>query len=123
VSFIDPAGHIDPALLLTRIEAELSGCRTILGKVETAVETLLKSGNVAADDPLHIQEMQNIDLLDQILADLMLCLQDFAATPSIVAAAPARLSHVTRHTRLADLRNRLAGLAKAEDRGDGVELF
>lgn len=123
MSFIHPSGHIEPALLLSRIEAELSGCRTILGKVESAVETLLQSGNVAADDPLHIQEMQNIDLMDQILADLMLCLQDLGTTPTILAAQPARLGQVVRRTRLADLRNRLAGLSSPAHRGDGVELF
>lgn len=123
MSFLEPTGLVAPDLLLYRIEAELGGCRAILAKVENAVETLLKSGNVAADDPLHIIEMQNIDLLDQILADVMLCLQDMAGSDPIQSAPALRLGLVTRRTRLAALRNRLAGFAGAADDGDGVELF
>ena len=76
MSFLEPASQIAAGLLLHRLEQELAGCRTILVRVENAVETLLKSGNVALDDPLHIVEMQNIDLLDQIIADVMQCLLD-----------------------------------------------
>ena len=123
MSFLEPTGLVAPDLLLYRIEAELGGCRAILAKVENAVETLLKSGNVAADDPLHIIEMQNIDLLDQILADVMLCLQDLAGSESIQSAPALRLGLVTRRTRLAALRNRLSGFAGTVDDGDGVELF
>ena len=123
MSFLEPTSPIAAGLLLHRIGQELAGCRALLVKVENAVETLLQSGNVAPDDPLHITEMQNIDLLDQIIADVMLCLQDLAGTEAIAAAQGLRLSEVTRRLRLAALRNRLAGFATISDSGDGVELF
>ena len=124
MSYLDSQGYVSPNLLLHRIEMELGNCRVILAKVEMAVETLLQSEEVAADDPLHIVEMQSIDLLDQILADLMLCLQDLARSDSITTAHAIRLGAILRRTRLAGLRNRLAGSAETEvDIGDGVELF
>ena len=123
MSFLEPNGHVAPDLLLCRIETELAGCRTILASVENAVETLLKSGNVAPDDPLHIVEMQSIDLLDQILADLMLLLRDLAGSDVIAAAQPVRLGSVLQGIRLAALRNRLAGFAHLPDDSNGVELF
>ena len=123
MSFQESGGHIAAKLLLRRIEQELAGCRAILVRVETAVETLLKSGDVAADDPLHIVEMQNLDLLDQILADVMLCLQDMGSSDAIAATRALRLGDVTRRLRLAALRNRLAGHATIANPGNGVELF
>ena len=123
MSFQDPSSHVAADVLLHRIELELAGCRSLLVKVETAVETLLQSGNIPLDDPLHIVEMQNIDLLDQILADLMLFLQDLAASEPMTTSQPVRFSKVIRRIRLAALRNRLAGLAHATEDGDGVELF
>jgi hypothetical protein len=123
VSVLEPNSTVAPALLLHRIETELAGCRTILTNVETAVETLLKSGNVAQDDPLHIVEMQSIDLLDQILADLMLLLQDLADTDVIATAQAIRMGPVVHRVRLAALRSRLTGLASLPDDMDGVELF
>ena len=123
MSFLEPGGPIAPALLLLRIEAELAGCRSILAKVENSVETLLQSGNVAFDDPLHVAEMQSIDLLDQVLADLMLCLRDMSGTEAMTRAQPLRPGQVTRHMRLAALRSRLDGFVVAAEQGDGVELF
>lgn len=123
MSFQVPTSHIAASALLLRIEQELAGCRALLVKVETAVETLLRSGNVALDDPLHIAEMQNIDLLDQIIADVMLCLQDMAGSEAIESASSLRLGQITRRLRLAALRNRLAGYATVADHGNGVELF
>jgi hypothetical protein len=123
VSYQDPVSLVTADLLLHRIEAELVGCRSILAKIEYAVETLLQSGNVPQDDPLHIVEMQNIDLMDQILADLVICLQDLTAARSVDGTVPLRIAHVTRRMRLADLRDRLAGLTNAVRDGDGVELF
>jgi hypothetical protein len=123
VSYLEPNGTVAPALLLHRIEIELAGCRTILTRVENAVETLLKSGNIAQDDPLHIVEMQSIDLLDQSLADLMLLLQDLADTDVIATAQPVRMGPVMQRIRLAAMRSRLTGLAYLPDDTDGVELF
>ena len=123
MSFLEPNGTVAPAMLLHRIETELAGCRTILTRVENAVETLLKSGNVAQDDPLHIVEMQSIDLLDQILADLMLLLQDLADTDVIATAQAVRLGPVVHRIRLAALRSRLTGLVYLPDEIGGVELF
>lgn len=123
MSILDPAGHITASLLLRRVEAELGGCRVILAKIETAVETLLQSGNIAQDDPLHVVEMQNIDLLDQTIADLVTCLQDIASAPPIGTAQPLRVAHITRRMRLADLRDRLGGRTTPAERGDAVELF
>ena len=123
MSFQDIASHCAVDALLHRVSQELAGCRSLLVKVETAVETLLQSGNIAADDPLHIIEMQNIDLLDQILADLMLFLQDISASDPIIDAQTISMSQVVRRIRLAALRNRLTGLACAPDDSNGVELF
>lgn len=123
MSLLDPAGHITAALLLRRIEAELGGCRRLLAKIETSVETMLSRGHIAADDPLHVSEMQSIDLLDQTLGDLILCLQELASAPPIGTALPLRVAHITRRLRLADLRNRLGGRTTPEERGDDVELF
>jgi hypothetical protein len=123
VSFLEPGGTVAPGLLLTRIGSELGGGRAILAKVENAVETLLRSGNVAPDHPLHILEMQNIDLLDQILADLMLLFQGLADCDAIAAAQPLHLGPVLGRLRLAALRSRLSGFAPAPDSGEGVELF
>lgn len=123
MSILDPAGHITASLLLSRVEAELGGCRVILARIEAAVETLLQSGNIALDDPLHVVEMQNIDLLDQTIADLAICLQDIAAAPPIGTAQPLRVAHITRRMRLAGLRDRLGGRTTPAERGDAVELF
>ena len=123
MSFQEPGVHIAAPLLLHRIEQELAGCRLLLVRVETAVETLLKSAHVALDDPLHIVEMQNIDLLDQILADLVLCLQDLAGSDAVASVQTVRLSGVLRRLRLAALRSRLAGHATVADPGAPVELF
>ena len=123
MSFQEHGVHIAADLLLHRIEQELAGCRAILVRVETAVEALLKSAHVAQDDPLHIVEMQNIDLLDQIIADVMLCLQDLGGSDAVASAQTVRLSVVTRRLRLAALRNRLAGHATVADSGAAVELF
>lgn len=123
MSFLEPAGHVAPVLLLSRIATELSGARVILASVENAVETLLQTGSVAPDDPLHIIEMQSIDLLDQILADLMLFVGDLAESDSILTAHPVRLGSVIHRIRLAALRSRLAGIAYAPDDSTGVELF
>ncbi len=123
MSMLDQAGHITAALLLRRIEAELGGCRRLLAKIETTVETMLSRGPVAADDPLHVSEMQNIDLLDQSLADLILCLQELASAPPMGTALPLRVAHITRRLRLADLRDRLGGRITPAERGDDVELF
>ena len=123
MSFLDPAGHITAALLLRRIEAELGGCRSILARIESAVETLVKAGNIAQDDPLHLAEMQSIDLLDQTLADLVICLRDIASAPPIGTAQPLRVAHITRRMRLAELRDRLGGRTTPAERGDAIELF
>ncbi len=123
MSMLDPAGHITAALLLRRVEAELGGCRRLLSKIESSVETMLSRGHIAADDPLHVSEMQAIDLLDQSLADLILCLQELAAAPPIGTALPLRVAHITRRLRLADLRDRLSGQTAKPERGDDVELF
>lgn len=123
MSFQQHGVHIAADLLLDRIAQELAGCRAILVRVEHAVETLLKSGNVPLDDPLHIAEMQNIDLLDQILADVVLCLQDIVASHAIAETRDLPLGEVTRRLRLAALTNRLAGHAAIADSGNGVELF
>ena len=123
MSFQNFASHSTAGTLLHRLEHELDGCRSLLVKVENAVETLLQSGNIAADDPLHIIEMQNIDLLDQRLADLMLFIHDLSTTDPIIDAQTVRVSQVVRRIRLAALRNRLAGVAHAPDDSDGVELF
>lgn len=123
MSMLDPAGHITAALLLRRVEAELGGCRRLLSKIESSVETMLSRGHIAADDPLHVSEMQAIDLLDQSLADLILCLQELASAPPIGTALPLRVAHITRRLRLADLRDRLSGQVAKSGRGDDVELF
>lgn len=123
MSFQEHGVQIAADLLLHRIEQELAGCRAILVRVEMAVEALLKSAHVALDHPLHIVEMQNIDLLDQIIADVMLCLQDLGQSDAVASAQTVRLSVVTRRLRLAGLRNRLAGHATVADPGATVELF
>lgn len=123
MSFLEPASPVAPDLLLHRVQTELAGCRTILTRVENAVETLLQSGNVAPDDPLHIVEMQSIDLLGQILADLILFLQDLADSEAIVNAQPVRMGQVMHRIRLAALRSRLSGLTHSQDDSVTVELF
>ena len=123
MTMLDPAGHITAALLLRRVEAELGSCRRLLAMIESAVETMLSRGKVAPDDPLHVSEMQNIDLLDQTLGDLILCLQELASAPPMGTALPLRVAHITRRLRLADLRDRLSGRVTPVERGDDVELF
>ena len=120
---MDPADRISLAVVLQRIAGELAGCRGLLAKIESATETLIKAGHVADDDPLHIAELQNFDLLDQTLADLVLCIQDIAATPSAGKAQPLHIPPITRRMRLADLRDRLSGRPGAMARVDRVELF
>ena len=123
MAMLDPAGHITAALLLRRVEAELGGCRRLLAKIEASVESMLSTGQIAPDDPMHVSEMQGIDLLDQTLGDLILCLQAMASAPPIGTALPLRVAHITRRLRLADLRDRLGGRRTADERGVDVELF
>ncbi len=123
MSMLDPAGHITAALLLRRVEAELGGCRRLLAQIEASVETMLSRGSIAPNDPLHVSEMQSIDLLDQTLADLILCLQELASAPPIGTALPLRVAHITRRLRLADLRERLVGRGTAGERSAEVVLF
>lgn len=123
MSMLDPGQHVAASILLRRVEAELGTCRRLLTGIETMVETMLANGQVAPDDPLHVVEAQNIDLLDQMLADLALFLTALAAAPNLGVAQPLRLAHLTRSLRLDDLRDRLGG-TPLRSRGEGdVELF
>lgn len=109
--------------LLQRIAEELVQCQAILARIEHSVHLSL-DGPAAQVAPLSWQKnLQDIDLLEQNLGDLALCLSAIAEQPAMRAVADLNEAHVLGPLRLEDLRHRLHGKPERPERADPIELF
>jgi hypothetical protein len=109
-----------PASVLRRVAAELDGCQHLLTRIETAFHATRTEAN-----PLHgqhIGQVQDIDLLGQILADLTHVLLICSDEPSVRAAQQFENAEALSVLRLNDLRLRLAG-TPGKAPVDRVEFF
>ena len=114
---------IATAPLLQRIAIELLQCQAILSRIEHSVHVALDA--LAPLVPaLSLQKnMQDIDLLEQNLADLALCLSAVAAEPALQAAQDLNEAHVLGRLRLEDLRHRLHCWPSNAEPADQIEIF
>ena len=106
---------IATAPLVQRIAAELLQCRAILSRIEHSVHAALEATPPQVPALSWQKNMQEIDLLEQTLGDLALCLSALAAEPALRDAPDLRYAHVLGRLRLEGLRHRLHGRpARAE---------
>lgn len=118
----EPAA-LAPALLLQRVAEELSTCQQILRRVEHAVQLILATGAPTANLGPWQKNMQDLDLLDQSLGDLGLCLRAAREDNALKQADALDAIKVLGPLRLADIRHRLNGRPAPEDRADQIEIF
>lgn len=117
------AAPLSAGPLLQRIAEELVQCRAILSRIEHSVHQSLE-GAVTPDAPLSWQKnLQDIDLLEQNLGDLALCLTATAEQPAIGAVHDLNEAQVLGPLRLEDLRHRLHGKPTRPERADPIEIF
>jgi hypothetical protein len=115
--------RLSTAPLLQRIAAELLNCQAILSRIEHSVHQSLQ-GPAAQIAPLSWQKnLQDIDLLEQNLGDLAVCLTAVAAEPPLRDAADLNEAHVLGPLRLEDLRHRLHGKPHQPGCAEQIEIF
>ncbi|MGV8952533.1 MAG: hypothetical protein ACOH2M_15610 [Cypionkella sp.] len=119
--------HLVLPTLLARLAEDLTRCRSVLARIEVAVHHGLdaaKAGEVGTDPPVYWQSnLQDIDLLDQHLADLAVCVQAIAADPAVQQGALLSGAHVLGPLKLDDLRKRLRGDTSQAEDASNIELF
>jgi len=109
--------------LLRRIAQELLQCRSILARIEHSVHLTLE-GQAGQTAPLVWQKnLQDIDLLEQNLGDLALCLSAVADQPALRFPHVLSETHVLGPLRLEDLRHRLHGKPARPATADPIEIF
>jgi hypothetical protein len=96
-----------PAAVVRRVAAELDGCRHLLARIEAAFHAMQPDAPPLQGQPLN--QVQDIDLLGQILADLTHVLVICSDEPSVRAARRFENAEALSVLRLNDLRLRLAG--------------
>jgi hypothetical protein len=117
------AAPLSAGPLLQRIAEELVQCQAILSRIEHSVHLSLE-GPVVPQAPLSWQKnLQVIDLLEQSLADLALCLSAVADQPAVRAIHNLNEGQVLGPLRLEDLRHRLQGKLACPERADPIEIF
>lgn len=118
-----PTAMLSAGPLLKRIADELVQCQAILSRIEHSVHLSL-DGPAAQVAPLSWQKnLQDIDLLEQNLGDLALCLSAIADQPSVRTLADLNEAHVLGPLRLEDLRHRLHGKPARLEPADPIEIF
>ncbi|EEW24194.1 hypothetical protein [Rhodobacter ferrooxidans] len=112
-----------PSLLMQRVAAELSHCQAILRRVEHAVHETVLAPGANTTGPVWQKNMQDLDLLDQSLGDLALCLNSAAQGAALHNTVPLNAIEVLGALRLEHLRHRLKGTSAVPDRIDHIEIF
>ncbi len=119
--------HLLLPTLLARLAEDLTRCRSVLARIEVAVHHGLdaaKAGEISTDPPIYWQtNLQDIDLLDQHLADLAVCVQAVASEPAVQEGALLSGARVLGPLKLDDLRKRLRGDMTQTEDGSNIELF
>lgn len=115
--------QIATAPLLQRIAAELLQCRAMLSRIEHSVHAALEAPIAQVGSGSWQRNMQDIDLLEQYLGELALCLVAVAAEPALQMTADLSEAHVLGRLRLEDLRHRLQGRPSHAEPADHIELF
>lgn len=111
-----------PTSLLDRVAAELLQCRAILSRIEHSVHDILDHHRAGGDARSWQRNLQDIDLLEQNLGDLALCLQIAARDPVLVTAGGLEPRPILAPLRLDALRQRLSGRPSGAAATD-VEVF
>ena len=114
---------IATAPLLQRIAAELLHCRAILSRIEHSVHVAFEVPAAQLPSGSWQRNLQDIDLLEQNLGELALCLAAVAAEPALQIAADLNEVHVLGRLRLEDLRHRLHGRPSGVEPADQIEIF
>jgi hypothetical protein len=114
---------IATAPLLQRIAAELLHCRAILSRIEHSVHGALEAPSAQMQQGSWQRNLQDIDLLEQNLGELALCLAAVAAEPAMQTAAELSEAHVLGRLRLEDLRHRLNGRPGQALPAEQIEIF
>lgn len=112
-----------PADLLTQVVAELLHCKSILSRVEHSVHCIIDSHPNSSETRSWQRNLQDIDLLEQQLADLARCLTATAAEPAIREARALSILQVMGDLTLDDMRQRLLGRTEVFGQGATVEFF
>lgn len=112
-----------PGALLAQVSEELLRCRAILSRIEHSVHAMIDSHPASAETRQWHRNLQDIDLLEQNLADLARCLGATAAEPALQDARALSPVQVLGDLTLHDLRQRLRGHLSAADNGGAVEFF
>ena len=115
--------QIATAPLLQRIAAELLQCRAMLSRIEHSVHVAFDAPTAQVPSGSWQKNLQAIDLLEQYLGELAICLAAVAAEPALQGAADLREAHVLGRLRLEDLRHRLHGRPSHTEPADPIELF
>jgi hypothetical protein len=111
------------APLLQRIAAELLHCQAILARIEHSVHAALQVPTPVSPPITWQSNLQDIDLLEQNLGDLAMCLSAIAGEPLLRATADLSAAKVLGPLRLNDLRQRLHGKPAAAECCGPVEIF
>jgi len=118
-----PIAVLSAGPLLKRIAEELVQCQAILSRIEHSVHLSL-DGPAAQVAPLSWQKnLQDIDLLEQNLGDLALCLSAIADQPPVRTLCDLNEAQVLGPLRLEDLRHRLHGKPARLEPADPIEIF
>lgn len=112
-----------PGALLAQVAEELMRCRAILSRIEHSVHAMIDSHPASAETRHWHRNLQDIDLLEQNLADLARCLGATAAEPALQDARPLSPVQVLGDLTLHDLRQRLRGHVPAVETGGAIEFF
>lgn len=118
-----PPHKVPPAQLLLRMADEMQRCLAILTRVEQSCHQIVEDQPDASLPKVWRANLQDIDLLEQVLGDLALCLSGLAAEPQILGAAEISPLRILAATRLDDLRRRLTGRPDNGTSSQRIELF
>ena len=112
-----------PAALLAQVAEELLRCRKILSRIEHSVHAVIESHPASAETRAWHRNLQDIDLLEQNLADLARCLLATATQSALQGETALSPAEVLGDLTLHDLRQRLRGHLHASDNGGAIEYF
>lgn len=114
---------VPPAQLLLRMADELQLCLSILTRVEQSCHKIVDDQPATSLPKVWRANLQDIDLLEQVLGDLALCLSGLALEPQIEAAAEISPLRLFAGFKLDDLRRRLTGRPDHGTSTQRIELF
>jgi hypothetical protein len=112
-----------PSALLAQVAEELLRCRAILSRIEHSVHAVIDSHPASSETRAWHRNLQDIDLLEQNLADLARCLCATSAEPALQGGLPLSAVGVLGDLTLDDLRQRLRGHTQVTESGGEIEYF